>query len=265
MCEVGDVAQAEGWVIKAKLVRSQKFNALNGDDFSQKVYCLLLACKDSWGIMPADPASLKGELGPLDDTKKPAAYKKAIEKLRGVGLIYVWENQGAPWLYVMGHDEENQVTRRAQKPRIPRPDIDSMYAEVNKLLSESGVSQDSVSRPPAIQSLSQSPIPNPNPDPYGFEEVWKAYPRKTKKKEARKIWEKMKPSPELRQTILSDLEKRKRSVDWMKNDGQYVPHPTTYLNGERWTDGLRVEIEDDGIPQGSPENMAFIRRVLNDK
>ena len=264
LLEVSTLAQAEGWVIKGKLVRSQKFNALNGDDFTQKVYCLLIACKDSWGMMPADSASLKGTLGPLDETKKAPVYEKAVKKLWGAGLVFLWDHQGAPWLYVLGHDEENQVSRRAANPQVPRPDIDYMWAETNKLLSESGLTQDKVLHPPArARSRSQSPFPNPNPDPNpGFEEFWKAYPRRDKKKDARRAWGKLNPSPELQQTILADIDRRRRSTQWTKDGGQFVPLPTTYLNGERWNDGYEVEVVDDGIPQGSDKNMAVLRRAL---
>ena len=143
------MSHAEGWVIKAKIVRSHKFNLLNGDHFTQKVYCLLLAVKDSYGMLPADPYSLKAALGPLDDTKKPQAYATAIKKLRGVGLVYLWDHQGSPWLYVLGHDEENQITRRAKDPVVPRPDLDAMWAETNEVMTKSGLSQDFVSHPPA--------------------------------------------------------------------------------------------------------------------
>ena len=76
---------------------------------------------------------------------------------------------------------------------------------------------------------------------------------------------KIRPSEDLLIEILAAIDIQKRSVQWTKDSGQFIPHPATWLNGERWSDSVEVEIEDDGIPQGSPENMAFIRRVLNDK
>ena len=32
------------------------------------------------------------------------------------------------------------------------------------------------------------------------------------------------------------IEKQKKSAQWTKNDGQFIPHPTTWLNGKRWED-----------------------------
>jgi hypothetical protein len=36
--------------------------------------------------------------------------------------------------------------------------------------------------------------------------------------------------------ILAGLEKAKQSRQWMKDGGAFIPHPTTWLNGERWND-----------------------------
>ena len=71
-----------------------------------------------------------------------------------------------------------------------------------------------------------------------FEVFWKLYPNKKSKKDARKAWEKLKPSAELRLTLMTALGNHRISRDWAKDDGQYVPMASTWLNGERWTDEL---------------------------
>ena len=35
---------------------------------------------------------------------------------------------------------------------------------------------------------------------------------------------------------MDGLERQVTSADWLKNNGQYIPYPTTWLNGERWND-----------------------------
>ncbi|NWD63580.1 helix-turn-helix domain-containing protein [Pseudomonas sp. IPO3774] len=72
-----------------------------------------------------------------------------------------------------------------------------------------------------------------------FEVFWKLYPNKKSKKDARKAWEKLKPSAELRQALMTALGNHRVSRDWTKDDGQYVPMASTWLNGERWTDVLK--------------------------
>jgi len=250
------MAQAEGWVIKAKLVRSKKFNALNGDDFTQKIYCLMLACKDSYGMMPADPFSLKGALGPLDKTKTPQRFKAAVDKLASVGLVYQWDHQGDPWLYMMGHDEENRTNRRAKDPLVPRPDIDHMWLKTNKVWTNSGLtpesvgsnsngSPDFVSHPPARagsgKGKGKGDLDQEKEDGQ-FDIFWKAYPKKIGKGAARKSWEKIKPSVDLLGEILTAIDRQKRSPQWQKERGQFIPNPATWLNQERWSDSVNVEI-----------------------
>jgi uncharacterized protein YdaU (DUF1376 family) len=70
----------------------------------------------------------------------------------------------------------------------------------------------------------------------GFDDFWMAYPRKTAKADARKAWAKLAPAAELRAVMLAALEVQKHSADWRKEGGKYVPHPATWLNGERWED-----------------------------
>lgn len=72
-----------------------------------------------------------------------------------------------------------------------------------------------------------------------FEAFWKLYPNKKSKKDARKAWDKLKPNAELRLTLMNALGNHRVSRDWTKDDGQYVPMASTWLNGERWTDVLK--------------------------
>lgn len=69
-----------------------------------------------------------------------------------------------------------------------------------------------------------------------FDEFWSLYPRKTAKKAAVRAWEKLNPDLFLWEDIRSDLLTRK----WP--EPKFIPHPATYLNGERWTDEAPREI-----------------------
>lgn len=36
--------------------------------------------------------------------------------------------------------------------------------------------------------------------------------------------------------MLVALARQRNSDDWQRDDGRYIPHPTTWLNGRRWED-----------------------------
>lgn len=68
----------------------------------------------------------------------------------------------------------------------------------------------------------------------GFEKFWQAYPRRVAKTRAENAWKKLKPNKELIDRILDALEKFKKTSQWLKDNGDYIPYPATWLNGRRW-------------------------------
>jgi hypothetical protein len=71
-----------------------------------------------------------------------------------------------------------------------------------------------------------------------FDTFWAAYPRKEGKGAAQKWWEKRKPSAELVDQMLAAIEGWKQSLQWQRDNGQYIPHPNTWLNQSRWEDEI---------------------------
>lgn len=69
-----------------------------------------------------------------------------------------------------------------------------------------------------------------------FLRFWDAYPRKVDKQKALKAWKRLSPDETLYQVIMSILEKQKRSLQWQRDGGAYIPYPSTWLNGRRWED-----------------------------
>ena len=78
-----------------------------------------------------------------------------------------------------------------------------------------------------------------------FDEFWSAYPRKVAKPEALKAWIKIKPDAETLAAIMAGLAAAKQSRDWTKDDGQFIPHPATWLNQRRWEDQLETAAAGD--------------------
>lgn len=69
-----------------------------------------------------------------------------------------------------------------------------------------------------------------------FEKFYSEYPRKVKKDLVRKWFNKNKPDDELFDTIMKSLNKFKNSYDWIKQNGQFIPYPSSWLNEKRWED-----------------------------
>lgn len=79
----------------------------------------------------------------------------------------------------------------------------------------------------------------PNAD---FDRFWKEYPKKTGKFLANKFWKAIQGDHVLIQIIISSLERQRRSIDWQKDNGAYIPHASTWLHQRRWED----EVPENG-------------------
>jgi len=75
-----------------------------------------------------------------------------------------------------------------------------------------------------------------------FEEFWKVWPKRCAKADARKAWAQTKDiRPELT-NLLNAVKAACKTEAWMKDGGKYIPHPATWLRGERWEDELEVKL-----------------------
>ncbi len=70
-----------------------------------------------------------------------------------------------------------------------------------------------------------------------FNELWELYPKKMNKERAKCAFVRIKPNEQLFAQMKSALEKQKRSKQWQ--DAQYIPYPSTWLNGKRWEDEVK--------------------------
>ena len=69
-----------------------------------------------------------------------------------------------------------------------------------------------------------------------FDLFWHDYPRKTGKGAAWKAWASLKPTDQIVTAIVKALEWQRHQPSWLKDGGQFIPHPATWLNGRRWED-----------------------------
>lgn len=76
-----------------------------------------------------------------------------------------------------------------------------------------------------------------------FAEFWKAYPRGQNKARSKAAFLRIKNLDKLFPVIMQALERQKGMAQWKKNDGQYIPLASTWLNGKRWEDVEQVDVK----------------------
>lgn len=75
-----------------------------------------------------------------------------------------------------------------------------------------------------------------------FNQFWEAYPKKVDKKGCMRKFIKIENLADIFPDIMSALEHQKKSKQWNEENGKFIPHPSTWINQERWT--LANEVEE---------------------
>lgn len=76
-----------------------------------------------------------------------------------------------------------------------------------------------------------------------FNIFWNKYPKRVGKEKAKKAFFKICLEDVVFRKILEALEKFKKTDDWKKEKGKYIPYPASWINQKRWNDEFEVEIQ----------------------
>ena len=74
-----------------------------------------------------------------------------------------------------------------------------------------------------------------------FKEFWSIYPKKVQRKTSEQKFKLYVKDECTFNAIILDVRMRLKSTDWTKENGRFIPHPTTYLNQRRWEDETKPE------------------------
>lgn len=148
----------------------------------------------------------------------------------------------------------------------PNLDASRRKAESGK---KGGEGKQAESKPEAndkqTESKNKNKIKNKNKDKClnaDFDLFWDAYPKKKAKQDAEKAFAKIAVPV---QVLLNAIEAQKKSEDWQKENGQFIPYPATWLNGKRWEDQVAsVSTNPTGERQLDEDELAAIRRMMED-
>lgn len=171
----------------------------------------MLSLPDDWDYSLAGLATLAS-----DGT---SATRAAIKELEQHGYLerrpIRKDGKIADWEYLI-----------FEKPQVKKLDVENQQVENQHVENRTQLNTNQSS---TNQSSTKKPI-------YPFDEFWTAYPKKRAKEDARKAWAKLKPDEALGKQIIQAVDKAKKTKDWQKENGKYIPYPATYLNGKRWED-----------------------------
>ena len=137
-------------------------------------------------------------------------------------------------------------------PNLYRINLSSLGVQHTARVQPTSRVQSSVSRGATHCAKRVQPIaPKPsvtikNRQKLYFDEFWSAYPnckRKGSKTKCLSVWQKQN-FDSVAEQIIAHVKSMASSDDWLRDSGQYIPAPLSYLNQQRW-DGAEVTTGND--------------------
>jgi hypothetical protein len=212
-------------------------------DFQFRLWMYLITYVDDYGRGSADPELLKGFVFPRRKGVTEATIDKALQDLANSGSILLYDVDGESYFCFPNWAEHQRI--QCKKSKFPAPED----GVIKKSTVSHGESPPE-SNPIQSESKSESEYKSESKPAHArgsrFEEFWKAYPRNEGKQKARAAFEKVDVDLEV---LLEALEQHKRSAQWTKNGGEFIPHASTWLNGRRWEDQMVMNYS--AVPKGA--------------
>ena len=137
------------------------------------------------------------------------------------------KNRANTGLRVKRYRNGENVTDVTPKP-LPEKRREEKILDVDRDIKNSDIGKDN-------KTLNSSNTRESN-----FEIFWKHYPKKVGKGAAEKSWSKINLAEFPK--IIAAIATQKKSDQWMRDGGQFIPNPATWLNEKRWLDeGVQVD------------------------
>jgi len=220
------------------------------DHVTYRLWVGMILEADDEGRLVCDTEQLRVTIFGYHPRVTGALIESSLSRLDKAGLVQLYAMGGLRYAWFPSW-RDHQVINRPTPSRLP-PYEDSL-SDPGGLIEDSllkgregneGNGGERNGTAPAALVVSE-----------GFDTFWAAYPKKRSKDEAKAAWKKLNPDAALQRVMLAAIDQQRRSVDWSRDNGQYIPHPATWINKKRWTD----EITAVAPPLMNPRNEAVLR------
>ena len=218
-------------IVREAILSSERVAALGWPE--EVLYRRLMSIVDDYGRHEAKPQLLRSKCYPLQtDAVRVADITRWMAACQKAGLVVLYEAQGKQYLEIANFGQQQRAKSKCPDPpanqqHSPTSDNTCYQTPTDEHLVVVGV-EGVISKPTASHPGS--------PGDARFDAFWQAYPRKVGKDAARKAFDKRKPDAALLALMLDAIAKQARSDAWLKDAGQFIPHPSTWLNEGRWMD-----------------------------
>lgn len=228
-------------LLSKSISTSIKINSI--DEFSQLLFTWMIPHTDDFGRMDGEPEVVKALVMPMT-RRSIKDFVRSLVLFASIGLIDWYSSNGKKVIEIINADEhQSNLVGKRTKSKFPDKNESSFGFE--EFLGNSENYLSNLTKP----NLTKPNLTQPNPPVRlgkagmsDFDEFWESYPKKVSKGQARRTWQKLNPNEQLQGKILATLEQAKTSEQWAKENGRYIPNPSTWLNAEGWEDEIKPAI-----------------------
>ncbi len=231
-------------ILKESIRESESINVLS--DKAEICFYRLITFADDFGLFKSDPVLVLAGLFPRKDYRKTQVILW-LNEIANAGMIKFYIGQDLkPYGSFTTWGRHQQ--QRAERPKHPKPEgrVGDFFLAIDDVLQEIDIIRNQM----ISEDIRCPRNPNPNPNPTLaqrkdlFARFWACYPKKKSKGQAEKAWTKINPDEQLLATMIATIERAKKSEDWTREKGQFIPYPATWLNAKGWEDSFNTEIDE---------------------
>ena len=182
---------------------------------------------DKNGVFEWRPRQLKLDILPFLSFN----MEDSLNLLTNNGFIHRYEVDGKTYGIIMTFADHQRITGTEAKAegKHPLPDMETLRKQQGNTEEADGQQLGRLEREKEREK-ERSIYAN------DFLIFWEAYPRKVGKDDAWKAWKKRNGSKPALDIIVKAIETQKKSDQWIRDGGQYIPNPATWINQGRWAD-----------------------------
>jgi len=201
---------------------------------------------DKAGRLEDRPRFLKAMIFPYDDIDMINELE-TLSKPKCNGRLFIerYEYEGQKFIQIVNWDKHQKPHHTETDSKIPPPNTPLKDKEKIKGMEKQHEASTELSNgiKTVKQRLKSTELYN---CPY-FQEFWLFYPRKEGKGKAWEAWSKVSPKPNagMVQKMRSTIDILKCTNQWSRDNGQFIPFPSTWLNQRRWEDEPNGHKKDD--------------------
>lgn len=201
---------------------------------------------DREGRLEDRPKRIKMEVFPADDVD----VETSLTRLASTGMLHRYEVGNGRYIQIVNFLKHQRPHGQEKDSEIPpfqgqlQPRSEPLTTKVVTSSSQ-GDNQHALIPDTPFTDTPLSETPNPQPArnraegvESRFAEFWQSYPRKVGKPKAEAAFKRIDWRQVEFRVLMDSLARQKQSAQWTKDGGEYIPHPTTWLNRAGWDDEL---------------------------